>query len=415
MQDPGGLREPVMQFKRLNECVCCGNSNLRMCLDLGQQPLANNLLDDVSDDYTQFELRTQLCVSCWHQQLSISVDPALMFDHYVYVSGTSQTLRDYFEWFAAWCNFMWPTHTSILDIACNDGSQLNSFKKLGYETWGVDPAQNLYEQSSQAHNVTCAYFDAQVVQQLSPRKLDLIVAQNVVAHTPEPVEFLKNCKQLMHEGSRLLIQTSQAHMVRNQEFDTIYHEHVSFFTVHSMKALVERAGMCLVNVYETPVHGVSYVFEVALQDQPDSNVTTWLQTEQHVGLTNSVTYDTWSNQAHKLLTKLRHTCDTHAQQGYQIWGLGAAAKGIVMLNAAQLKLTAVCDENPLKVGKWIPYVNVQIHALSDLQYIDPQTPCVFVCMAWNYLQELTQKVRTHRPNSADMIVTYFPEVKEINL
>lgn len=404
-----------MQFKRLTECVCCGNSNLRMCLDLGQQPLANNLLDDVSQDYTQFELKTQLCEMCWHQQLSISVDPALMFDHYVYVSGTSQTLRDYFDWFAVWCKNKWPMHTSVLDIACNDGSQLNSFKKLGYNTWGVDPAQNLHDVSSKSHTVMCAYFDEQVVQQLNPRKLDLIVAQNVVAHTPTPLEFLKNCKQLMHDGSRLLIQTSQAHMVRNQEFDTIYHEHVSFFTVHSMKALVQRAGMCLVNVHETPVHGVSYVFEVALQDDPDSNVHTWLQTEKDTGLTHLVTYDTWSDQAHQLLTELRHTCEAHAQQGYEIWGLGAAAKGIVMLNAAELKLTSVCDENPLKVGKWIPNVNVQIHALSDLQHIDPQTPCVFVCMAWNYLEELTHKVRTHRPNSADKMITYFPEVKVISI
>lgn len=410
MRDLIGPKAPAMQFNRLTDCVCCGSSDLRTCLDLGQQPLANNLINTVADAYNQYELRTQVCDTCWHQQLSISVDPTLMFDHYVYVSGTSQTLRDYFDWFAAWCNFMWPNHTSILDIACNDGSQLNSFKQLGYETWGVDPAQNLHEISSKSHNVICAYFDAQVTQRLT-QKLDLIVAQNVVAHTPEPLEFLKNCKQLMHDGSRLLVQTSQAHMVHNQEFDTIYHEHVSFFTVHSMQALVQRAGMCLVNVYETPVHGQSYVFEISLQPQPDSNVHTWLKMEMDTGLTNWQTYIAWRDQAHKLLTELRTVCEHHAEQGYQIWGLGAAAKGIVMLNAAQLQLTGVCDENPLKVGKWIPCVNVRIHALTDLAQVDAETPCLFVCMAWNYLSELTQKVSTHRHHPDDRMVTYFPQVK----
>lgn len=403
-----------MQFKRLTECVCCGSSNLRMCLDLGEQPLANNLTDHVTDTYTQFELRTQVCDTCWHQQLSLSVDPTLMFDHYVYVSGTSQTLRNYFDWFAAWCHNQWPHHKCVLDIACNDGSQLNSFKQLGYETWGVDPAQNLHEISSKSHNVICAYFDAHVTQLLT-QKLDLIVAQNVVAHTPEPLEFLKNCKQVMHDGSRLLVQTSQAHMVHNQEFDTIYHEHVSFFTVHSMQALVQRAGMCLVNVHETPVHGVSYVFEISLQPQPHSNVDAWLKMEIDTGLTTWCTYEAWRDHAHKLLTELRHVCEQHAHQGYQIWGLGAAAKGIVMLNAAQLQLSGVCDENPLKVGKWIPNVNVQIHALYDLATLDVDTPCLFICMAWNYLSELTQKVRSHRCEDLDRMITYFPEVKVTNL
>jgi len=404
-----------MQFKRLMECVCCGNTQLRSCLDLGNQPLANNLLNHSNEPHDKFELKTQLCETCWHMQLSISVDPSLLFDNYLYVSGTSQTLRDYFDWFSSWCKQTWPTHVSVLDIACNDGSQLNSFKRQGYETLGVDPARNLLHISSQNHKIWCAYFDDQLVGRILPQQLDLIVAQNVVAHTADPLSFLQSCKQLMHADSRLIIQTSQAHMVFNKEFDTIYHEHISFFTVRSMKTLVQRAGMCLVNVYETPVHGVSYVFEIAIASQPVSNVQSWLDIERLQGLTEYTTYEYWCNQSHMLLQQLAQVCEQHSQQGYEIWGLGAAAKGITMLNAAQPNLTGVCDENPLKVGKYIPGVGVKIYSLTDLSNIDPNIPCLFVCMAWNYLEELTKKVKTYRYHPQDKIVTYFPEIKVSNL
>lgn len=401
-----------MPYKRLTSCVCCGSHQLRSCLDLGTQPLANNLVSDPQTPIQEYELKTQVCESCYHMQLTISVQPDIMFDDYVYVSGTSQTLRDYFDWFANWCNFLWPCHTCVLDIACNDGSQLNSFKRLGYQTLGVDPAKNLHAQSSQQHDVICAYFDHNVVSQLSDKHIDLIVAQNVLAHTPDPLSFLQNCKHIMHDGSRLLVQTSQAHMILRNEFDTLYHEHVSYFSVHSMQALVARAGLQLINVYETPVHGTSYVFEIALQPQPESNVQDHLIREHVLGLTDPRTYNVWQQQAHKLLTELAQRCDIYTKAGYQVWGLGAAAKGITVLQAAQLNLQGVFDENPLKCHKWIPGVNCLVVPFTQIASLNPQTPCVFVCMAWNYLTELTHKVRELRQNGQDIMLTYFPEIQE---
>ena len=118
-------------------------------------------------------------------------------------------------------------------IACNDGTQLNYFKDKGFKTYGIDPAENLHKLSSKNHTVICDYFNVDKFD----RQFDVITAQNVFAHNSNPREFLEHCGELMHEESVLYIQTSQAEMILNNQFDTIYHEHVSFFNINSMNEL----------------------------------------------------------------------------------------------------------------------------------------------------------------------------------
>ena len=132
-------------YTTLDKCVACGGSNLEQFLDLAKQPLANNYHDG-SGAGDSYQLGLNLCTDCYHTQLPVSVDPKAMFDHYLYVTGTSQTLRDYCDWFAEFVDAREDIdHGNILDIACNDGTQLDSFRKLGWKTFGVDPAKNLFE------------------------------------------------------------------------------------------------------------------------------------------------------------------------------------------------------------------------------------------------------------------------------
>ena len=132
-------------YTTLNKCVACGGSNLEQFLDLAEQPLANNYHDG-SGAGDGYQLGLNLCTDCYHTQLPVSVNPTAMFDHYLYVTGTSQTLRDYCDWFAQFVTDREQlTHGNVLDIACNDGTQLDSFRKLGWKTFCVDPAKNLFE------------------------------------------------------------------------------------------------------------------------------------------------------------------------------------------------------------------------------------------------------------------------------
>lgn len=131
-----------LDYKSLTKCVACDSDQLTPVLDLGVQPLANNLLTDRSQAHASYPLQLNRCEHCYHTQLSVAVKPELMFKHYLYLSGTSQTLRTYCDDFAQRATDRLGVG-SVLDVACNDGTQLNSFRKLGWQTSGIDPAENL--------------------------------------------------------------------------------------------------------------------------------------------------------------------------------------------------------------------------------------------------------------------------------
>ena len=187
----------IKDAKELNECLCCGSERLKLVLDLNEQPLANSFKKTAEETEPYFPLRLNICEDCTHLQLSHAVNPDLLFKNYLYVSGTSQTLRDYFDWFAKRTQeYFEMLPQTVLDIACNDGSQLNSFKSLGLTTYGIDPATNLHKLSSANHDVVCDYFTDKYVYHYKNKQLDIITAQNVFAHNSYPLEFLKQCKEI---------------------------------------------------------------------------------------------------------------------------------------------------------------------------------------------------------------------------
>jgi len=283
-----------MSCTALLECVACGSSDLVPVLDLGKQPLANSYKLNRDDVQEEYPLAINHCAHCFHVQLTHSVAPELMFDDYLYVSGTAKTMHQHFEDFASLVDDMTPESETVLDIGCNDGTQLDYFKVLGYDTYGVDPARNLYHLSNKNHMVWCGYFnDDLAFDCISPRTkptFDVITAQNVFAHGPDPLSFLKTASKVMHEDSLLFIQTSQAKMIVNNEFDTIYHEHISFFNTKSMKALCERAGLYLIDVMTMPIHGTSYIFIISKKDLSGNLVNQIIEEEAADGLYDTETY-----------------------------------------------------------------------------------------------------------------------------
>ena len=379
-----------------------------MTLDLGVQPMANSFLTSTDEEELTFPLRLNLCRDCFHLQLSHAVNPDLLFKNYLYVSGTSQTLRDYFDWFANHTlEFFDEKPKSVLDIACNDGSQLNSYKKLGLKTYGIDPATNLHELSSKEHEVICDYFKQEHVAHYMNR-VDIITAQNVFAHNDYPLDFLKQCKAIMHDKSVLFIQTSQADMVKNNEFDTIYHEHLSFFCANSMNELAKRAGLHLFSITKTPIHGNSYVFAFSKQDLP-GNTEQVLEEERNLGLQTPVTYIEYANKARQVVKDLKETITAYRAEGYVVAGYGAAAKGMTLLNFGNIGLDFIIDDNPLKQGRLSPGMHIPVVGINKLdEYADQNI--AFVPLAWNFFDEIKRNIKNKRDNADDVFVRYFPKI-----
>lgn len=395
--------------KELKECLCCGGANLTEILNLGVQPLANSFVNDTTLAELKFPLVLNRCSECGHLQISHAVNPDLLFKNYLYVSGTSQTLREYFDRFAKESiNYFARMPKSVLDIACNDGTQLNSFKALGLKTYGIDPATNLYETSSKNHTVICDYFKQEYVDHFKNR-IDIINAQNVFAHTAAPLEFLQQCRDIMHNQSLLFIQTSQADMVRNNEFDTIYHEHLSFFCANSMNELARRAGLHLIDIRKTPIHGVSYLFVFSKLPKKTTTVNTMIEEEKHIGLMDPDTYVQYANNCKQVVNDLNNVIEQYRNQGYKIIGYGAAAKGMTLLNYGNVYLDVVIDDNPLKQGLFCPGTHIPVVSADALAEIKEQS-VAFVPLAWNFFTEIRRKIKTIRNKPGDVFIKYFPTI-----
>ena len=397
----------MQNYIELNECRVCSNKKLVEVLDLNNQPLANSYHNN-DEEQEEFPLKINVCSKCFHVQLSVVVNPDLMFKDYLYVSGTSKTLHSYFEDFAKMCQEYSRGRRTVLDIACNDGTQLDKFARLGWETYGVDPAKNLYPLSSKNHEIICNYWSEEVAGQMY-ETYDAIIAQNVFAHTNEIHGFLEACLQVADENTNIFIQTSQANMIVNNEFDTIYHEHLSFFNTKSMKKCANLNGYSLVDVFSADIHGGSYVFVLRLGEHDEIIAKRRIRSEKEQGLYNLETYVEYAKKCIKVTKDFNDELKKFKAKGYKTVGYGAAAKGNTFLNFAQADLDYIVDDNELKWGLHTPGRNIPIKDPAVLAEEEPEKLLV-VPLAWNFFDEISQRAN-EITNSELSFIRYFPEVR----
>jgi 2-polyprenyl-3-methyl-5-hydroxy-6-metoxy-1,4-benzoquinol methylase len=328
------------------------------------------------------------------------------------VAGTSQTLKDYSKWFAGYVSErLTGLSYNVLDIGCNDGTQLDCFTKHNMKTYGVDPAENIYATSSENHNVVCDFFGPNIVNKLPKVKFDAITAQNVFAHNPNPLEFLQTCTQLMDDHTQLFIQTSQADMILNNEFDTIYHEHINFFNVNSMNELAKRANLNLIDVIKTPIHGNSYVFVFSKLIKREYHISNIIKSESK--LLNIKTYDDWKENTIKNMSTLKITMNDFKANGYVIVGYGAAAKGNTLLNYIDTPLDLIIDDSPLKQNLYAPGTNSPIKSIDALKELSKDTKILFMPLAWNFFTEISKRIKAVRNEPQDKFLKYFPNVEVV--
>ena len=406
----------VIGATTLHSCLACGSDNLLPMLDLTDQPLANAFIDNTLDLEPTWPLAVNMCTNCHHLQLTHAVDPELIYKNYLYVSGTSKTYLDYMKWYARFVletleprvpGGMGPY--TVLDVGCNDGSQLDAFRELLFKTHGVDPAENLHSTSTaKGHNVICGFWNQDVADSLP--KFDVISSQNAFAHIVDPLGYLKLVKEKLKDHGLMFISTSQADMVLNNEFDTIYHEHISFFNAKSMKALAERAGLHLVDAIKTPIHGTSYVFVLSKKAAPN-RVENIVSMEDSVGLYTDETYAHWAANTLRLVDELKVFVEMYRKKGFVLAGYGAAAKGNTLLNASGIVLDFIIDDNAMKQGKLSPGQHIPVVPVEHLDQFTETDKVLFVPLAWNFFAEIKRKIKSRRNLSQDKFLKYFPKVE----
>ena len=394
----------------ITKCVACDSQNLNHLLDLGNQPPANDFLADISN-YCEYPLGVNYCSSCYHVQLTFSLNPDLLFRDYVYVSGTTKTLDIYFSDFVNKCNKFELKKKKVLEIASNDGSLLRKFNEAGWESIGIDPAINLISLSSSNKVVTVPdYFNLKLVNHLA-KDYSLIVAMNVFAHTHNPLEILLAAKKILDEDGIFIIQTSQSDMIINNQIDTIYHEHISFFNVRSMQKIIERSGMYLSGLEIAPIHGNSYLWYVTkkakkLSQQKD--LLDRLKFEENQDIFIEDKYLEYSKSAIKLRQNINDRIQEFKNRDYKVVVYGAAAKGNTFLNFCKIQVDHVYDDNELKIGKYSPVGRVIVEKPGIMA--SDTSKYLFIITAWNFSEEIIKKIKKIRKNNDDSYLLYYPEV-----
>jgi len=414
-------------------CPVCGHKHPIEVLNLNNQPLANDFKNNLNDslDTNKYPLRLMTCPKCYHMFLSTVIDRSKLFSKYLYESGTSKTLLSYFEWLAKRIDKdmdIKKSSKTILEIACNDGSQLDIFKKMNWNTYCVDPAESIVQTAERkGHKVFVGFWGTDTFDEI-PKfdNLDVILAQNVLAHVAEPVTFLKACANIMGIHTKLYIQTSQCQMHQEGQFDTAYHEHISFFTGHSFQKASQLSGLNIVDFSVTPIHGKSCLVTLMRSSSTSlsSNLHYRLLQEIYDGITSKTFYINYKEHAIKRQKLIISYLLNFLKNGYVLGAYGAAAKGMVLLHFllygnSNIKIDFVLDDALLKQNTYCPGTNIPVYQTSFLSTYNDTRPLVIIIFAWNFWEEISNKIRseiTHLNNDRKVIIILpFPHVKVFEL
>jgi SAM-dependent methyltransferase len=401
-----------MDYLTADTCRCCGSSDLERILDLGRQPLANEYVREAIPQ-SSYPLELFVCRHCFHNQLGVVVNPDRMFRHYLYVSGTSRTLRDHFAAFArAVLSWVEPRPRRVLDLACNDGTLLAAFRAGGCEVQGVDPAANLVRLATDAGlDVIEGYWPDARACVRGP--FDLVTAANVLAHVADPAAFLATMLDVLTPQGIAVVEFPYAReMVLHGEWDTIYHEHLSYFLVGPFLQLAERVGACVTHVQRTPIHGGS--LRVGVRRTAGGHcleALTLAAAERDAGLHTLPTYAEFGGRVDVTCRALASHINGLVAAGRRVVGYGASAKGNTLLNRCPLPLAWIADDNPLKHGYLTPGQHIPIRPTADLA--DEPPGLGIVLLAWNFADEILANIRRLRPGMQDEAIYYVPEFRSV--
>jgi len=379
-------------------CRSCGSSRLDPVLSLGSTPLANSLLDD--DTLTRPEARYPLdlvfCPACTLVQITLSVPPEEMFEEYAYFSSFADTVVENARVISTRLvaeRSLGPDDLAM-EIASNDGYLLRNYVEAAVPVLGVDPARNIASVAEENGVPTvCEFFGTVVAARLRAegRRASVLHANNVLAHVPDVNGVVEGIATILADDGVAVIETPYVRdLVDELEFDTIYHEHLFYYSAHALVALFERAGLEIVDVEHLPIHGGSLRVFVAHAGTtpPTPAVANLLAAERDAGMLTIGYYRDFAARVDRLCERLRGLLADLKGGGHTIAGDGAAAKGATLCNYAGIgpeTIDFVVDRNVHKQGRYLPGVRLPI---VDPAALLDRRPDYLLLLAWNFADEI---------------------------
>lgn len=406
-------------------CRSCGSPAGQSVLDLGVQPLANNLLrpQDLNLPEPRFPLEMAVCTACWLVQITEVVPPVKLFSEYLYFSSVSDALLAHASAAAArYCDeFCLGSRSLVVEVASNDGYLLRNFVASRVPCLGIEPARNIAE-VAQGRGIPTLnqFFNFATARQIVAERgrADLVLGNNVFAHAPDTNDFVAALAHLVKPAGRIVLEFPYAcDLIEHREFDTIYHEHVFYFTLTALQPLLARHRLEIHAIKRISIHGGSLrIFVSPCEAHPIQPSVPALAREEEVkGVGAFDYYQDFGFQVQRLRQTLLDQLQSFHSQGHRLCAYGASAKGSTLLNFYGLGrggfdcLEFVVDRSPAKLGRLTPGSHLPILPVEELMTRKPRHALL---LAWNFADEILSQQQAWRDAGGKFILP-LPEVQVV--
>jgi len=391
-----------MISKPHTNCRVCNSEKLTMYLDLGMMPLANNLetTSERAKNMALYPLQVMFCEECSLSQLSVVIDPKELYSHYVYRSSINGGYVRHCREMAIQLKnkYNLTSDSRHIDIAGNDGALLKEFKdEIGLRVLNVDPAKNLCEIAEANGIGSSANFWSSDFAKSFSYGIDLITATNVFAHVDNVTDFLNGAHvALKDEGVLVLEFPYLVDFIDNMEFDTIYFEHLSYFSLLPILRLCNTVNLKVIEVEKKNIHGGTLRVTIAKESSSHkitASVSKFANNELNLGFDKVEKYHDWAKLVYTSINGFKLKIEALKSKGFKIAGFAASAKGNTLLNSAGLDektLDYISDETPEKIGMFSPLTGIPI---LNKQEVEINPPDYLIILSWNFKDELIQKLK----------------------
>lgn len=402
-------------------CRHCNKELKSIFLDLGKAPPSNAYLskDDLEKEELYFPLKVMVCNHCWLvQTLDYANAEELFSEDYAYFSSTSSSFLAHAKEYSKNIirTLLLDEDSFVVEIASNDGYLLKNFVESNIPCLGIEPTDSTADEAEKLGiPVMREFFGENVAINLSEseKKADLILGNNVYAHVPNINDFTKGLTALLKpEGTITLEFPHLMRLLEFSQFDTVYHEHFSYLSLHAVTSIFKMAGLRIYNVEELSTHGGSIrVFgcHASAEIAEDNSVKVMLEQEHRFGITNMNIYDAFQNTAEQIKESFVKFLDDAFSSNKVVAGYGAAAKGNTLMNYAATKdniISFVCDAAPAKQNKFLPGTHIPI--LHPDALISHEVDYIII-FPWNISLEVKRQLREKIKYKAKF-VTFVPEL-----
>lgn len=406
---------PASAHRLRDTCRACDGRRLARFLELGPQPLANANLASPAEAAAEprYPLDLYFCEDCALVQLLDVIDPEVLFRHYLYVTGTSETIARHNQAYARTVTELLALggNDLVVEVASNDGSLLSCFRDLGVRTLGVEPATNIAQLARERGIDTVnEFFDEPAGAKLRSERgaARAVIGNNVLAHVDDTQGFLRGARSLIDRDGLVITEVPWAgEMLEKLEYDTVYHEHLCYFSIAALARLCEQAGLVLVRVDHVPVHGGSvrmYAGLPAHYGAHGAGVLAEIERERAMGLTSLSRWRQFARDVQEQRRALLSLLRDFASSGRTLAAYGAPAKGNTLLNYCGIDTELIpftVDRNPLKVGTWTPGMHIPVLPVPTLLERQPDYTLI---LPWNFAEEIMSQQSEYRRRGGRFIL-----------